>query len=203
MPKQPAKFTWNTDKRRYYYESGRAVPLRTVEGWVDKATQNIEQRLENITRNLISNEINTAEWALQMKSEIRNAHNAMAMIANGGRKQMTAQAWGKVGSVIKQQNKFLDNFVRGIENGDIAITDALIARARLYGASVYPSYVKAVKEREINAGATEERSLLQDNVLCCDKCAAEASRGWVTIGELIPIGDRSCLMRCRCSYETR
>ena len=203
MPRKPAQFEWNAEKRRYYYESGRAVPLRTLEGWIDTAGQNAEQRIENITRELIDKKINITEWALQFKQELRNGHNAMAMIANGGREQMTPQAWGKAGAVIKNQFKFLDNFTRQIENGDIAITDTIIARARMYGSALYPSYVSAVKEREILAGATEERSVLTPADGWCNGCLEQAALGWVSMGELIPLGDRQCLTLCRCGYETR
>ena len=207
MPRTPAKFTWDTEKRRYYYDSGRAVPLRTLENWIDKASANAELRLENLTKDLISNKIDLVEWTLKFKDEIRNGHNAMAMIAAGGRDQMTAKEWGKAGNIIKVQYKYLDNFARQIESGEISLTDALAVRARMYGAAMYPSYVSGVRQREINAGATEERSVLTPADGWCNGsengCIEQAARGWVPIGDLIPLGDRLCMVRCRCSYESR
>ena len=203
MPRTPAKFQWDAEKRQYRYESGRAVPSSRVEGWIDKATLNAETRLGNLTQNLVDGKTDIFDWKLAMKDEIKNGHRAMAIVANGGKDQMTPAAWGRVGAIIREQYKFLDNFANLLDNKDLAITQALVSRAKLYGAALYPSYVSGVRAREKAGGATEERSVLTPRDGWCDLCVSEAARDWVAMGDLVPIGDRTCLIRCRCSYETR
>jgi hypothetical protein len=52
------------------------------------------------------------------------------------------------------------------------------------------------------AGYDEERSIRHASD-SCEGCIREERRGWVAIGELVPIGDRNCLTRCRCEIERR
>lgn len=203
MPRTPAKFQWDADRRQYRYESGRAVPSSRVEGWIDKATQNAETRLGNLTQQLVDGKLDVFDWKLAMKSEIKNGHTALHIVANGGKDQMTPAAWGRAGAIIREQNKFLDNFARQLENEELPITQAIVVRARMYGAAMYPSYISGVRAREKSGGASQERSVLTPQDGWCDRCVTEAARGWVAMGELTPIGDRTCLIMCRCSYETR
>jgi hypothetical protein len=62
-------------------------------------------------------------------------------------------------------------------------------------------YVFTTKEMRA-AGKTEEENQLHP-AEHCQSCLDEAARGWVPIGTLIPIGQRDCLGRCRCTISYR
>jgi hypothetical protein len=57
------------------------------------------------------------------------------------------------------------------------------------------------QEMEIR-GMTEERSV-KDERDSCDECVEQDALEWQPIGEAVPIGERECLTRCKCSMDYR
>lgn len=162
-------------------------------------TNKAGDQLAKLTESLNSGRISTSEWAVQMKENVRNLHSAMGQLAHGGKAQMRARQLGSLGATIREQNKYLSGFINEVDNGLIPQAN----RARMYADAGWVTYEKSIAFREKAAGMSEERSELDDSAQHCEDCPAEAEKGWVPIGELIPIGDRECLARCRCSLEYR
>ena len=133
-----------------------------------------------------------------MRDEIRAAHRAAAMLANGGK--LTPQAAGRLGAALKKQYQFLDAFTRDIEQGKITLGPRTVARARLYAQAAMTTYQKAVLERERAAGVALYRLVLSPAEHCAE-CLADAARGFVPVGSLPEIGDRECLINCKCRWE--
>lgn len=194
-------FYWDEATRRYYYDDGTVVPAATIKEWLIAYEDAMRERLRELAEDWIDGRIDEAEFITEAKEEIRDGHRLAAVVAFGGLAAMTAANWGKVGALVREQYQYFNDFVNGT-NLDEATAAGLASRAGLYASAIYPTFVASVQYREIDNGATEERSVLNP-AEHCDECVEEADRDWVPIGELVPIGDRTCMVNCKCDYETR
>lgn len=194
------KFKWSAKRREYIYGNGRAVSADTLNNWISQAADNAEQRMRSIAQRFVDGEINTAEWVIATKDEMRAGVRGMAMLANGG--TLDKKQLGAVGAAVRKQYGFFNDFLNAVENGEVAKGPALVARAGLYGANQFVQFQAFQRAREQQAGMTEEKNILgiADH---CSGCLTETSRQWVTIGKLVPIGSRDCRARCRCHFEFR
>jgi len=78
----------------------------------------------------------------------------------------------------------------------------LVSRANLYAQGPRGTY-HAIQERAMSsAGFTECRNVLAsgDN---CEGCIAETAKGWTFVGNIRPVGQRTCLGNCRCTIQFR
>lgn len=94
---------------------------------------------------------------------------------------------------------FLRRFKEQVVSGAQKLDGTIRRRAELYIESargVFESVRQDVKRLQ---GYDIEMNVLDSGSESCDGCVAEAERGWVSLGELIPIGERDpCMARCRC-----
>lgn len=195
--KQKHKYQWSESRRRYL-QNGRAVPEKFVQKRFQAAIDSSKDKVAKLTQRLVDGKINVSAWNATMRDEIRAAHRAAAMLANGGR--LTPQAAGRLGAALKKQYQFLDAFTRDIEQGKITLGPRTVARARLYAQAAMTTYQKAVLERERAAGAALYRLVLSPAEHCAE-CLADAEKGFVPVGSLPEIGDRECLINCKCRWE--
>ena len=199
MPKPKAKYKWSVSRSRYTYtKTGRAVPESRVRAGLQAAVDSSKEKIGKLTQRLVNGKINVSAWHEAMKAEIKAAHRAAAMLANGGK--LDARAAGRLGAVLKAQYKFLGNFARQIENGDVTLGARTVARARLYAQAVMTTYQKAKLARAKAAGIEMYRLVLSP-AEHCDECLADAALDFVPIGSLPEIGSRTCLINCKCSWE--
>ena len=97
--------------------TGRFVSELNVRGDLDKYIDAKNSVLDDLANQLRNREISLADWQLQMRAEIRNMHNAAAMVAKGGRNQMTFADWGRVGQRLRFQYGKLDDWAADIASG--------------------------------------------------------------------------------------
>lgn len=188
---------WNPKTRRYV-RNGKSIPPDSIRRWVLQTVGQARVRLTTIAEGFV-NHRNTAEWFIKSRGELRAMHTALAMIAQGGRHQMTPKAWGRVGQMIKSEMEYLRQFERDVSKG--VVSDAeLLARVVNYGEAGYKVYSNMVKQREAEAGMYARR-VLDDPDKSCDDCKAAASEEFVPAHEVKEIGDSQCLSLCRCDVE--
>jgi hypothetical protein len=194
-------YQWDKDKRRYIAPNGKVITMqaqRKIAAQVaDKAAEAMTEIATTYTRGG-----SFASWAVGMRETIKNVHSSMTQLAYGGKSQMGNREQGRLGQIIKEQNKFLAGFAQDVEAGKLS-NDQIISRSEMYGDAGYSSYESSVNDREKEAGMTEERSFLEPEADHCEECFDEASKGWSPIDSLIPVGERQCLVRCQCSFEYR
>ena len=145
-----------------------------------------------------------AEWRGAMQAEMRTLHSAATALAYGGTAQLTPSRRGRLGARLRQQYDYLSAFALDYAQGRLSPAQAQ-ARAQLYGVAVHAAFATARGEAAHDRGATHERNVLGPAEHSCPGCLAETARGLVPLGELVPVGQRQCVMRCLCSlvYETR
>lgn len=203
-PKTPTidEYVWDTDKRRYIDPKGKVVTLqqqrKIAVSVVDKAGLEMTEIATAYTKGSAS----FADFAVLMRETVKNVHSSTTQMAYGGKSQMGNREQGRLGQIIKEQNKFLAGFMQDVEAGRLS-NDQIISRAEMYGDAGYSSYESSVSDRESEAGMTEERSFLEPEADHCEECFDEASKDWSPIGSLVPVGERQCLVRCQCSFEYR
>jgi hypothetical protein len=194
---------WSKSKDRYE-RNNRPVSDGRLADIVHGITQNAGNGVERLTEKLVSGEIDLPAWQVEMRDHIRNGHRAMAILAYGGKENLGAREWGRVGAVVRKQNGYFDNFANQIENGDVPVGPGLIARARLYMEALYATHANLVADRRAKSGKYQQaRRILGATDRHCPECPPLAAAGWMPIEEMTPIGATVCRVRCRCRIQMK
>ncbi len=180
-----------------------AFAREQLDSYIDNA-QDTPTALYNLIR---TNQISVADWQLQMRDHIKDVNLNAAISATGGRDQMTQADWGRAGQIIRGQYDFLDNFAEQIANG-MPIDGRTLQRMKMYTDAGVSTHEAFTKNRMGNAGYDESRSILDSSpkVRHCTgegSCIEQAAKGWQKIDDMIPLGNRICLTRDRCTVEYR
>lgn len=170
-----------------------------LDGYVDNS-QNVSRDLGGLLR---EGQISLADWQLQMRAHIKDVHLTAAAAQRGGWDNMTQADFGRVGQRIRVQYEYLDNFAKQIADGTQPLDGRFLVRSQMYTDASVATYDRFEVNAFNTAGFDEERSILEPGARHCGLCESEAARGWQPIGSIIPIGERTCLTRCRCTKEYR
>ena len=91
-------------------------------------------KTDELAEKVFTGDITIGEWEETMKMEIRNLHTSMAAIGAGGWDAMTSQMWGRLGTPLREQYRYLHGFAEHItENRNTISLDMIKSRSRLYG----------------------------------------------------------------------
>lgn len=183
--------------------TGRFLSNAAVRDSLDTYIDNAQDPMESLYSLLRSNQISVADWQLQMRDQIKSTHVNAAASAMGGRDQMTQSDWGRTGQLIRGQYEYLDNFAQQIADG-LPIDGRVQERMKMYTEAARGTHEKFTQIRMGNAGYDMESSRLDPQAKHCEgegSCIEQAGRGFVPLGELIPIGQRICKSRDRCTME--
>lgn len=194
MADKKPKWEWSVSRRRYL-QNGRAVSEKRIRDGAQKAVENGKDKIGQITKQLVDGKINLPAWEVVMRAEIRAGHRAMAMLANGGK--LTAAQAGKLGSAVKAQYKYLTEFRRQIEAGEIQLTARVVARARMYGQAMKLTYQNFVVLREKTASVAQAEWMLSP-VENCAGCLEQSARGAQPIEDFPAFGFQQCMTSCQC-----
>lgn len=202
--KAASRFKWSLGKRQYFYTNGKVVSSATLKSWVEQAVSQAKTNLRAIGQALLDGTISKPEFAIQSAEEIKNLHRALSFLANGGKSQMDASSFGKLGSELKQELGYLARFSSAVDNVDIStLGDAFLNRIESYGEAGRFTYQAAVRAREIDAGGMEEINVLGASANSCNGCLDESALGYQPAGTLSEPGDRECGPGCNCTIEYR
>jgi len=178
--------------------TGRFISRDTVRSLLDQAIAKSQQAIQSASDQLRRGELSLDDWQALMRLELKRVHIGSEMLVQGGRAQMTASDWGRVGQRVRTQYNFLADFAKQLAAGAIRTDGSFLARAKMYPASARPAFHDSLGDQLTGLGYTHERSILHP-AEHCPTCVSEAERGYVPIGTLIPIGERDCLGNDRCS----
>lgn len=200
----PPRFLWNASAGRYIDSRGRFVPRRDVLASLEAALRAAKERMRSLSTRLVSGEVALSQWQQGMRVAIKDVHLYSAAAAAGGWAQMKAEDFGKLGPEIRFHYDRLQLFARAIQLGN-RLDGEFFQRVELYVLAGRVSYWKQNDVTQRAVGRTEERNVLHpaDHCKGGGSCVQESAREWVPIGSLIPIGERLCRARCRCTKEYR
>lgn len=143
------------------------------------------QTVDSLSEQLYTGAISIGAWEERMKAEIRALHTATAAIGKGSFADVTQSDWGRVGSEVKKQYRYLHNFAEHIaENRESLSLRAIQARAHMYGnASRHTAVLMQAGEF---AGGTRR------------KPGRFKGLPWMP-GD----GSTECLINCKCHWELK
>ena len=186
-----------------YRDAGRFISQREIDGAVDRVIQIGAERMRALTGDLQEGKITVASRQTSMAREIKDLHLGAAMIARGGREQMTLGDWGWTGQRIRVQYQYLREFAADIVSGHAKMEGRLQVRAAMYAAAARGTQREMTRRVASRNGREQERNLLGASDRHCGACVSATAQGWVPIGTLPAIGSRTCLSHCRCSMRYR
>lgn len=158
----------------------------------------LKTRLQGLTRRLIAG-MPLDEWQRQFAQTIKESHLRMSALGAGGKDRLTNAHFGSVGGLLRKEYGYLDNFAKGIQNGEYS-EKYILARAGLYAASTRKSFFKGEQIARAIAGVTLAKRVLDSQAKHCSDCPAYATSGWVPIEDIVAPGEAcKCGGRCRCS----
>jgi hypothetical protein len=181
-------------------DSGRWINRDQVRAWLDRYISASQSAIVDASNAFRSGNLSLAGWQAAMRDEIKDAHLVAEALARGGWKQLQAADFGRVGQRVRAQYRFLESFTAQLRRGEVRLDGSFLNRARMYASSARAGFYASQGALLATAGYTHERSLLHPAEHCAG-CVAEAERGWVPIGHLVPIGERTCLVNCKCAFE--
>jgi len=181
--------------------TGRFVKELQVRADLDKYIDAKSTRLDDLANQLRNREISLADWQLQMRNELRMMHNNAAMVAKGGKAQMTQADWGRTGRELRTQYEFLDKWAAQIASGEAPIDGRLNWRAKLYGQASRGTYEQERRAMAADKGNDEEMRILHAKE-SCKGCLSFAGY-WAPIGTLPRIGSQDCTTNCLCTLDYR
>jgi hypothetical protein len=183
-------------------KSGQFVSEARVRSAVDGVADAASDRMAAASARLLSGELSLGAWQTEMQATIKLAHSGTAVIAHGGAEQMTFSRWGSVGQTIRGEYGYLRQFAADIASGAQPLNGSLTSRARQYGQAARVTFERTYSRGQQQRGYRAERNILHPAEHCA-ACQSETARGWVPIGSLIPIGQRTCRGNDRCSISYR
>jgi len=193
----PHDFTYNTKSKRYHNTTtGKFVGRVEVRNELDKIIEVASNNIKLFTREMQTGNSSIAEWQINMVEELKPLHMVMVSAANGGWNNTTDKEWQRLSTRLESEFNYLQEFAKEIYTGE-AKPGTYVSRAMMYAEGARVTYENEKREIEIASGSTEERNILGGSDHC-DDCITATNQGWVTIGTLIPIGNRQCVSRCKC-----
>jgi hypothetical protein len=192
-----ALYSWN-DKAQRWMVRGRFVSESSLKLALVQYAAAAGEEVKELAGQMARGEIRIEEWQLATADRIKNSRLAMTAAAKGGFRNLTAADYGRLGSQLRQQYRYLQGFALDVEAGRLG-AGRIVQRAALYAAGAAGWYEN--ERRDGAAGIyTHERRVLAASEHC-SICVEEAARGWVEVGTLRPIGDSPCRANCLCKFE--
>lgn len=194
---------WSYDRGtgRYRDEKGRFLSQASVEKLVDARIDKLESSLKRFTRMLGDGNITLDQWEASVREAIKGAHIQAAIVGYGGKDQMGASEYGRIGQRLRSEYAYLQGFALDLLEQRISFPMAL-ARIGLYAQSVRGSYWQGTELRKQEQGFSLMRRILDPQAQHCEDCLGFAAQGIVPIGSVPLPGQRcACRARCRCRVE--
>lgn len=193
-------YKWNPKAGRYIAPSGRFVTQAAVQAAIEGAIKGATRRTEIASDRLRSGEITLGAWQREMRRGVKDVTLYSAASVKGGWAQLGQRDLGRIGRIVKSQYGYLDRFAGQLASGKVRPDGRFTERAKLYPRSGRQTVHLFGRVAARDRGETLERSHLESGHPCA-LCESEAARGFVPIGELIPIGSRTCGMNDKCRIE--
>ena len=196
-------YRWNQAAGRYIAPNGQFVSQITIRGELDKALDNVTDRLVLLAGQFRSGVIDGRTWQVESMSLIKQVHLIGGALEKGGWQNMTQSDFGRIGQIIRQEYGWFNNLVKQLESGQQRLDGTLDSRMRLYGQAGRGTYHTFEREDRAIQGYDEVKRVLHGRDNCKSSkrpgCIEEAARGFVPLEQMVMIGDTTCLSNCRCS----
>lgn len=201
------EYRYNAAAGRYIAPNGQFVGQQVIRTELDKALDNVTDRLVLLARDFRAGGIDGRTWQIESMKLIKQSHLIGGALEKGGWNFLNNSDFGRVGQIVRQEYQYFNNLIKQLESGQQRLDGTLDSRMRLYGQAGRGTYHKFEREDRFTQGYDEERSILHGRDNCKSSkrpgCIEQAALGWQEIGKMVPIGSRTCLSNDRCSVSYR
>ena len=202
-----ASYRWNPRTRRYIGANGRMVPKAAVDAAMDAAVDVGRAEMASYADALIAGDMSLPAYQVAMEASIKRMHLAAVATTRGGWANLTPSERGKAARAIREQYQYLNKSCLAFANGDREVNGRVRATSQMYASSARAAYGEldydAAKDAAEAQVETHQERWIRHASDSCSGCIDQASKGWVGLGELPPIGSQQCLSQCRCSKSIR
>lgn len=95
-------------------------------------------KVDELSEKMYTGDISIGDWQESLKKEIRMIYNSSAAIGKGGWDQMGPRDWGRLGTPLREQYRYLQGFAEHVAtNRDTVSLKYIKARTRLYGEGAF------------------------------------------------------------------
>jgi hypothetical protein len=200
-----AGWVWVEKVGKYRDSAGHYLARDKVLSFVNESIAASDTAIGPLSAAAAGGSLSPADFNLLARAELKQEYLRQYMLGIGGRSRMTPADWGRVGSMLKEQYKYLGEFSKEIADGKLSEAQ-IKARLHMYLNSSRSAYERAHSVNAKNLGMDEEAWLMgQVAGEHCEDCLALNAKGWQPIGTF-PIpgdGSTSCLTSCACSVDYR
>lgn len=153
-------------------------------------------------------------WLASFRHDIAVTHGAAGMLAHGTR-AMEPGPMARIARAVARQWSYARHFAAQVGSGVLLLGKGAVARAAMYADAAWATFMNAQIEVAKLAGKTQARRILGFAESHCHDstskrtgqtrpgCVELARMGWVPIGEIVPIGQATCLSACHCRVDTK
>jgi hypothetical protein len=194
-------FQWNPKTKEYLDSRGKAIPPKQIRSYIEAARANGKAKIQQLAQSYVDGRISLSSFVTQARPLYVGAHSAAAQIGAGGRSQMTSKLNGRLGNLIKFQDKRFKTLWLSLEQGEIS-KESAVSRAGNFIESITGSY-EAMRQGVMIDGGFKEALNVLGAERNCDECSSLSGQGFIPIEEMTPIGSRTCLFNCNCEIEFR
>jgi len=189
--------------------TGHTLTEKQLRLYVFNVSNQASLRMKKSTQQLIAGVILLAAWYEEMHSLMSALYHTIFLLSIGGFLFEDNTARNIFYLLVLPQFGRLDNFERQLETGIQKLDGRAMSRAGLYGSYGNGLWQNIGLDRSRKKGLTEARRVLGPTETHCHDesdrpgCWELWKRGWMPIGEMVPIGDAACYSNCQCHIKYR
>ena len=203
-------YVYNPETERYTnVTTGRTVTDQQLRRYVVNVSNQANLRMKKNTQQLIAGVILLAAWYEEMRSLMAALYRTIFILSVGGFLFEDDTARNLFYLLTLPQFARLDNFERQLETGEQKLDGRAMNRAGLYGGYGYSLWENVGLDRARKKGYTVARRMLGPTETHCHDesdrqgCWELWKKGWISISDMVPIGDAACYNNCRCHIRYR
>ena len=136
----PPSPEWIYDRQKAIYRKGNRglAPSKIVNARNDAIAASMPG-VDVLTARLASGSITVQQWTAAMREQIKTAYTQQYILGRGGVGAMSQADYGRIGGMLTEQYRYLDQFAREIAQGKLS-PGQIAMRARMYMDSATQAY---------------------------------------------------------------
>jgi len=203
-------YVYDPETERYTnVATGRPLTEKQIRLYVSNVSNEASLRMKKSTQQLIAGVILLAAWYEEMRSLMNALYHTIFLLSIGGFLFEDDTARNIFYLLVLPQFGRLDNFERQLETGAQKLDGRAMSRAGLYGSYGNGLWQNIGLDRSRKKGLTQARRVLGPTETHCHDeserpgCWELWKKGWIPIGDMVPIGYAACYANCQCHIKYR
>lgn len=130
MTRDGGSYSWDISARRFRDPGGKFVSQTKIKAMKSSIVRRESEVAASLARDFVSGLISPEQFVRAMRTLVKRTTTMEYMLGRGGRYAMTQADYGRIGALLRQDYKRINDFATAIQNGmDVGPAEH---RARLY-----------------------------------------------------------------------